>query len=262
MVSVDFGRTAEDYARHRAGFPAALFDRLAALGVGVAGQRVVDLGTGTGTLARGFARRGCQVVGVDRAEPLLEQARALDREAGVTVEYRVARAEATGLTEDSVDVVAAGQAWHWFDRDRAAREARRVLVAGGHLTICHFDWVVLPGNVAQVSEELILAHNPAWASSPPGSGPGQLGMYPQWTVDVLRAGFVELETFSFDVAVPYSHLAWRGRLRACSGVGASLSAAEVARFDAELAELLASRFPKQPVEVPHRVWALVATSPG
>lgn len=259
--AVDFGRTASDYARHRAGFPPELFDRLAGMGAGRAGQRVLDLGTGTGTLARGFALRGCQVTGIDPAEELLVQARELDREAGVSVDYRVARAEDTGLPDVSIELVAAGQCWHWFDRRGAAREARRLLAPGGHLAICHLDWVALPGNLARATEELILTHNPGWASSPPGAGPGQLGIYPQWTVDVLVAGFERLETFSFDLTIPYSHEAWRGRIRACSGVGASLSPAEVARFDRELSELLAARFAPEPVGVPHRVWALVAAAP-
>src|SRR5687767_8496689 len=112
----DFGLTAGDYARHRAGFPPSLFDRLIAFGVGQPGQVVVDLGTGTGTLARGFARRGCRVVGIDPSAPMLGQARALDIAEGVSVEYRIGRAEETGLAAASADVVTAGQCWHWFDR--------------------------------------------------------------------------------------------------------------------------------------------------
>src|SRR5436309_9407705 len=130
-MSVDFARTAEDYRRHRAGFPSSFFDRLAAHGIGHAGQRVVDLGTGTGTLARGFARRGCRVIGLDPAAAMLEQARENDRTAGIEIEYREARAEDTGLPESSADVVAAGQCWHWFDRTAAAREAARVLRGDG-----------------------------------------------------------------------------------------------------------------------------------
>ena len=61
----DFGLTSTDYARHRAGFPDSLFERLRALDLGLAEQRVVDLGTGTGSLARGFAQRGCKVIGID-----------------------------------------------------------------------------------------------------------------------------------------------------------------------------------------------------
>ena len=50
-MEVDFGRTAADYARHRAGFPEELFERLAARGIGRAGPRILDLGSGTGSLA-------------------------------------------------------------------------------------------------------------------------------------------------------------------------------------------------------------------
>jgi len=65
-----------------------------------------------------------------------------------------------------------------------------------------------------------------------------------------------------DVDVPFTHDAWRGRMRSSNGVGASLSAAEVAAFDAELARLLRERFPEEPLVVPHRVWALVARLRG
>lgn len=49
-MKVDFGRTAEDYARHRQGFPPRFFEILEARGVVHPDDRVVDLGTGTGTL--------------------------------------------------------------------------------------------------------------------------------------------------------------------------------------------------------------------
>ncbi|HTW06785.1 MAG TPA: methyltransferase domain-containing protein [Acidimicrobiales bacterium] len=64
-MAIEFGKTAEDYARHRAGFPESLFDRLVTFGIGRSGQEVVDVGTGTGTVARNFALRGCRVVGID-----------------------------------------------------------------------------------------------------------------------------------------------------------------------------------------------------
>ena len=101
-MAIDFGRTADDYARHRAGFPERLFEQLIAAGVVRAGERLLDLGTGTGTLARGFARRGLRVSGVDVATAMLEQARRLDRDAGVRVRYVRAPAEATGLPEPRV----------------------------------------------------------------------------------------------------------------------------------------------------------------
>src|SRR6266481_5938704 len=122
----DFGATATDYAEHRAGFPDSLFDRLAKLGLGRPGQDVLDLGTGTGSLGRGFARRGCNVVGLDPAEPLLAKAKELDAREGIQTEYHVGRAENTGLPDSAFDVVAAGQCWHWFNRAQAATEAARL----------------------------------------------------------------------------------------------------------------------------------------
>lgn len=255
-MTVDFGRTATDYAAYRAEFPGEFFDRLANLHVGVAGQRVVDLGTGTGTVARAFARRGCVVTGLDPAGAMLDQARRLDIEAGVSVTYRVENAEATGLDSGCWDVVSAGQCWHWFDRPRAATEARRLLVAGGALVICHMDYLPLPGNVCAASEALIVEHNRSWAMA------GGTGIHADWTLDAAGAGFTGIETFSFDVDVPYSHEAWRGRMRSCNGVAATLSAPAVVDFDAALAELLATRFPDESLAVPHRVWALIARAPA
>jgi SAM-dependent methyltransferase len=251
----NFGATSEDYARHRAGFPDSLFERLAAHGIGKHGQSIVDLGTGTGSLARGFARRGCHVIGLDPAEAMLQAARELDASAGVSVEYRVARAEDTGLPDAAFDVVAAGQCWHWFDRPQAAIEAARVLKPDGILVIAHFDWIPLTGNMVRATEELIEHHNPDWKM---GRG---LGVHPLWLRDLGEAGYRGFETFSYDVDAPYTPEAWRGRIRASAGVGGSMSAEQVEEFDKELAGLLASRFPGALVQVPHRVFAVLARVP-
>lgn len=254
-MAVDFGRTAKDYGRHRAGFPEPFFERLARFGIGRPGQRVLDVGTGTGTVARGLARRGAIVTGLDPAPALIQEAKRLDREAKVAVDYLVGRAEETGFSDASFEVATAGQCWHWFERRRAARELRRVLVAGGSIVVAHLDWLPLQGNVVQATERLILAHNPAWR------GAGGTGLYPAWLGDLWEAGFTGLETFSFDIAIPYSREAWRGRIRASAGVAASLPPDAVARFDEAHASMLAKDFPADLLAIPHRVWAVVARAP-
>ncbi len=255
QLSVDFGKTADDYRKHRAGFPAELFRRLAAKGIGVTGQRILDLGTGTGSLARGFATAGATAFGSDIALSMMQAGRRLDADAGVEVTYLGAGAEALPFQNDCLDVVTAGQCWHWFKRDVAAAEVRRVLRPGARLAICHFDWIPLPGNVVAASEALIEAHNPAWAWG------GGNGIHAAWLADVAQAGFEDIETFSFDVMLAYSHADWRGRLRASAGVAGSLPPDGVRAFDHGLAEMLLRDFPQDPLSVHHRTFALTATAP-
>lgn len=251
-LDVDFGKTAADYGKYRAGFPDKLFDRLFTAAIVSSGDTVLDLGTGTGTLGRGFTLRGCVVTGLDPSQAMLDEARRIDIEAGVATSYVAARAEELPFGDAAFDVVCAGQCWHWFERARAAVQARRVLKNGGRIVIAHFDWIPLPGNVVDATEQLIMRHNPQWKMN------GGTGLHPRTLADVAIAGFTDLETFSFDLGVPYTHEAWRGRIRASAGVAASLSPEKVAEFDDDLARLLKRDYPQDPLSVPHRVWVLTA----
>ena len=233
----DFALTASDYARHRAGFPAELLDRLTARGIARPGARVVDLGTGTGSLARLFAQYGCDVTGVDIAGALIERP-----------------AEATGLPDHACDVVSAGQCWHWFDRPAAAREVARLLRSGGVVVIAHFDWLPIPHNVVAATEQVILRHNPAWPFA------DRAGLYPRWLTDLQTAGFLDIETFSFDVMVSYSHEAWVGRVRASAPIAGTLGEEAVRAASEELNAVLRESFAEDPLSVPHRVWAVTAKS--
>jgi hypothetical protein len=126
-------------------------------------------------------------------------------------------------------------------------------VNGGRIVVAHFDWIPLPGNVVDATEQLIMRHNPLWRMA------GGTGIHPGSLADVAIAGFTGIETFSFDVGVPYTHEGWRGRIRASAGVAASLPAEKVAQFDAELAALLGRDYPEGPMIVRHRAWAMTAT---
>jgi hypothetical protein len=116
--------------------------------------------------------------------------------------------------------------------------------------MAHLDWLRVPGNVVEATETLILKHSPTW------TGAGKAAPYGPWYLDLRLASFACLESFSFDIDVPYTHEAWRGRIRASAGIGALLAPEKVAAFDAEHAALLARNFPAAPLAVPHRCWAV------
>lgn len=251
MKDINFGRTASDYGKHRAGFPDEFFDRIQNMGIIPEGTRLLDLGTGTGTIARGMALRDCIVSALDISESLIATAQQLDKQVGVEIQYHLASAEETSLPDQSFDVVTAGQCWHWFDGDQVANEVKRLLVPNGHVIIAHFDWIPLDGNMVAETEALIMRYNPAWHMG------GGNGFYPGWLIHLGNAEFTQLQTFSFDLDVPYSHEAWRGRIRASAGVGASLSEDRVAQFDRDLQQILSTDFPNDPLHVPHRVFAVI-----
>lgn len=255
-MATNFGAAAEDYARFRAGFPDSIFGRLAALGIGASGNTIVDVGTGTGTLARGFALRGAKVIGIDPDDRLLDQARRLDAAAFATVEYKIGMAEAIPLPDGVADVVSAGQCWHWFDGRKAAGEFSRITRPHGRVVVAYFSWLPLPGNLVEATERLIMKHNRNWSF---GGGNGfDLGSLPH----LQTAGFSRIETFSYDLDIPYTAEGWRGRIRASAGVAGSLAPTEVKAFDAELARLLEESFPGDLLQIPHRVFTIVATRAG
>jgi SAM-dependent methyltransferase len=253
---VDFGRIARVYGRYRPPFPRVLFERLIELGVGEPGQRVLDIGTGTGHMARAFSRRSCLVTGLDKSAALITQAVRETEEEGGAVKYIQAPAEDTGLPEETYGAVTACQCWGWFDKPAAAREAFRLLKPGGMLAIVTYDWVTRAGGPAEAAEELIVQFNPNWVSV------GGTGLHPDYLMDLTPAGFADIETFSFDVDVPFSRESWRGRVRASAGVAASLEAETVARFDDALRIVLEDRYPAEPLHILHRIFACVARKPG
>jgi SAM-dependent methyltransferase len=96
----------------------------------------VDVGCGTGISSRQFAGVGLHVVGIEPNDDMRRQAEQINVPAGITPpEYRIGRAEATGLPDACTDTVLAAQAFHWFNAEPAMLEFLRILKHGGWLAL-------------------------------------------------------------------------------------------------------------------------------
>jgi SAM-dependent methyltransferase len=148
LMSIDptlrFTDRVGSYALYRPSYPAEIV-ALLQKDCGMTGEsRIADIGCGTGLLAELFLKAGCEVVGVEpnagMRESGIRQLAAYPRFQAVD-----GRAEATTLPAASVDFVAAGQAFHWFDPAAARTEILRMLKPGGHLVLVWNERAEGPG---------------------------------------------------------------------------------------------------------------------
>ncbi len=149
-----FDQAADLYADVRPGYPAAALDWL----LPASAARVLDLGAGTGKLTRLLADRRLDVIAV---EPSPQMAAAL-AEYVPEADLRLGPAEQIPLPDADVDVVLAGQAFHWFDAARALPEIARVLRPGGLFGIVRNDY---EDSVSWVAALADVTGNPGRASS-------------------------------------------------------------------------------------------------
>lgn len=124
-----FTTRVDDYARYRPGYPTAAIELLKER-CGLSAQAAVaDLGSGTGILTELLLKSGARVFGVEPNDRMRVAAEAALHGYPSFVSVR-GSAEDTTLAAGSVDLVVAGQAFHWFDTARARAEALRIGRAG------------------------------------------------------------------------------------------------------------------------------------
>jgi len=130
-----FAGAAEFYARYRPAYPAWMLDDVRARTVGARGDRLVDLGCGTGEVTLPLRPYFTDVLAIDADPEMVRVAERKAAAAGATgVDWRVGRAEDLAWQEPC-DLVTAGSSFHWMDRELMSGRIFDALVSGGALAL-------------------------------------------------------------------------------------------------------------------------------
>lgn len=137
-----FSTRVDNYVKYRPTYPPGVIALLREeCGLGD-NSVVADVGSGTGILTELLLKAGSRVFGIEPNKEMREAGERLlaDYDGFTSV---AASAEDTTLPDNSIDIVTASQAFHWFDRARAKQEFLRILKPGG--------WVALIWNDRQTT---------------------------------------------------------------------------------------------------------------
>lgn len=227
--SFDWGRTSEDYARFRDIYPQEFYRKIIERNLCINGQNILDLGTGTGVLPRNMYRYGGNWVGTDISKEQIEQAVKLSE--GMDITYYATAAEDVHFPDNCFDVVTACQCIWYFNHEKLMPELHRMLKPGGRLLILYMGWLPFEDEIAGASEELVLKYNPGW------NGAGDT-KHPVYVPECAYKYFDIVDHEEYDIQVPFTRETWHGRMKACRGVGASLSPDEIASWETEHKKLL------------------------
>src|ERR1700689_1523620 len=132
-----FDEIAAEYDRHRPAYPDELVDQACRVaGIG-SGDRVLEVGCGSGQLTRGLVARGLHVTALEPGPSLIALARQNLAGAG-EVEFVNAQFEEALLPREQFKAVFSASAFHWVDPKVSWQKAADVLVSGGTLALVSY----------------------------------------------------------------------------------------------------------------------------
>jgi SAM-dependent methyltransferase len=132
-----FNEIAIEYDRNRPSYPDALIDQACEVADIGDGDRVLEIGCGTGQLTRSLLARGLRVTALEPGDQLIRVAEENLKDAG-DVEFVHARLEDTQLPRQSYQAVFSASAIHWVDPDLSWRKIAEALVPHGMLALIQY----------------------------------------------------------------------------------------------------------------------------
>lgn len=232
----DWGRTSSDYAKYRDIYPQLFYDKIMERNLCTAGQKVLDLGTGTGVLPRNLYRYGAEWTATDISVNQIEQAKLLSGD--MKIDYYAVSAENIRFPDESFDVITACQCFWYFDHQRVMPNLFRILKPEGRLLVLYMAWLPFEDEIAGESERLVLKYNPKWSGA--GETVHQIDI-----PDCYKENFDLVYHEEYLLKVPFTRESWNGRMKACRGIGASLSEREISMWEQEHREFLKRKAPAE-----------------
>lgn len=229
--SFNWRKTSKDYAKYRDIYPEEFYQYIINLGLCRAGQRCLDVGTGTGVLPRNMYKYGADWTGTDISENQIIEAKELAKEAGMNIDFYACDAKDVEFEDSSLDVITACQCIWYLDHSTTAPKFARSLKDSGSLLILYMGWLPFEDEIAGKSENLILKYNPQW------TGCGDT-VHPVWVPEEYLDYFVKEKQEEFRVDIPFTRDSWNGRMRACRGTSASMDSDTLAAWENEHIKML------------------------
>jgi SAM-dependent methyltransferase len=213
----DFGKTSENYARFRDIYPDVFFETLNEMDIGIAGQKVLDLGTGTGVLPRFMNKYGADFTAIDVSAEQIEQAKMLS--SGMNIDYIISTSEEIDFPESSFDVITALQCAWYFDREKLYAKIKNILKKNGIYAEMAMIYLPRESEIAAVSEALVLKYNPVWNSN--NYGRDFFDITPKRYNELAGDVFVLEQVRLIATQIPFTRETWHGRMKTLRGIGAS-----------------------------------------
>ena len=231
-----WGRTSDEYPKYRDIYPKEFYRKIIDRGLCTEGQKVLDLGTGTGVLPRNMYQYGAKWTGTDILPEQIECAKRLSETGNMDIDYFAASTGDIDFPKETFDVITACQCFWYFDHEKVMPKLAKMLKPNGRLPILYMAWLPFEDAIAGASEKIVLKYSPKW------SGAGETRKLIRIPDSVCR--YFEFENHEeYDVVVPFTRESWYGRMKACRRVGASLSDEELQNWETEHLQMLQEKAP-------------------
>ena len=190
------------------------------------GQKILEIGTGTGILPLNMQHYGGEYTGVDISPSMIQQAKTLVP----NTDFFCADAHNLPFANNSFDVITALQCWAYFNKRTLLPELHRVLKKDGCLFVMFLTWLPDEDEIIRKSFDVVKRYNPSWS--------GFMKRFDESNLHWLTKDFSVEKVVKKDFHLSFSKESWCDRMVASRGVGATLPQEKLTMFRSKLADTL------------------------